>query len=97
MDKSKFSKIINSFNLDDAISKAKERDEDKEEFLSRTYKGILDGKKKARKVEGKDDKVRTEIVWRKVIAKLIHKGYKLDKTKYKNVQELAKKMDEMMK
>ena len=35
-----------------------------------------------------------EIVWRKIIAKLIHKGYKLDKTKFKNVQELAKKIDE---
>ena len=83
--------IISEFGLEAALDTIR-GETPADVFLQRWYDALLDAKRKARAAEGKEG-VKTELLWRKIIAKLVRHGYAC-KPRFKNVQGCAKAIDE---
>ena len=64
-------------------------------YLMGLFEKALDAKVKARLSQGKDKNLNTEVVWKGIITRLIHKGYVYDKKRFGNIQNLAKEIDKL--
>jgi len=83
-------RIIAQFSMERSLQALASPDTNIGEYLCSVYAAIKKGKENARKSQHKQGIVREEIIWRKILTRLIRHGYTIDKKKYHNVQELAK-------
>lgn len=86
--------MVDQFSLRETLQKLKTVEETEEEYLSVWYAELFHAKTKARASEGKEG-VKTELLWRKIVSKMVKHGYSF-KPQFKNVQECAKAIDDFL-